>query len=506
MFSTTSLETSVLNAVVSSCKLRAEADATRRTQARRAAKVAAPLGSLAQPTQPDVHRKAREDRYEREEGGCKRLAIDDERMVPWSAPWVEPPYEPPTYEAPLLARFSNPGRSREERRAQGKERWADRPAPLDADLAEEVRGRTTYENGGRIVWDEAAQLPRNPRGRTGLAGRGLLGKWGPNHAADPIVTRLHPATNQLQMVAIERKDMPGQWAIPGGMVDEGELVSVAVKREFIEEAGNISESDEAKQAFVDAINHLFSKGGHVVYRGYVDDPRTTDNAWIETTAFHFHCPPELGDKLPLGAGDDANRAIWLDVNPATEERYANLYASHRQWVDRVAETIAPHERARQNNTERGYPARLAVPDEKVPWSGAWTEYNPEDYTDLSVLGNYEGGGAKRWADPPDPLRVERPSPAYGDEPASMAPSADANPVHATDLTADGIAKRLTFEGPITFDESRGGGYGRPHNPRGRTGLAGRGLLGKWGPNHAADPIVTRWHPATNKLQVVVVKR
>uniref|UniRef100_A0A493TA46 Uncharacterized protein n=1 Tax=Anas platyrhynchos platyrhynchos TaxID=8840 RepID=A0A493TA46_ANAPP len=30
---------------------------------------------------------------------------------------------------------------------------------------------------------------RNPAGRTGLTGRGLLGRWGPNHAADPIVTR-----------------------------------------------------------------------------------------------------------------------------------------------------------------------------------------------------------------------------------------------------------------------------------------------------------------------------
>ena len=27
-------------------------------------------------------------------------------------------------------------------------------------------------------------------GRTGMAGRGLLGRWGPNHAADPVVTRL----------------------------------------------------------------------------------------------------------------------------------------------------------------------------------------------------------------------------------------------------------------------------------------------------------------------------
>lgn len=30
----------------------------------------------------------------------------------------------------------------------------------------------------------------NPLGRTGLQGRGCLGRWGPNHAGDPIVTRL----------------------------------------------------------------------------------------------------------------------------------------------------------------------------------------------------------------------------------------------------------------------------------------------------------------------------
>ena len=32
-------------------------------------------------------------------------------------------------------------------------------------------------------------LPLNPKGRTGLQGRGLLGRWGPNHAGDPVVTR-----------------------------------------------------------------------------------------------------------------------------------------------------------------------------------------------------------------------------------------------------------------------------------------------------------------------------
>ena len=41
--------------------------------------------------------------------------------------------------------------------------------------------------------------------------------------------------------------------------------------------------------------------------------------------------------------------------------------------------------------------------------------------------------------------------------------------------------------------------GRPRNPIGRTGITGRGQLGKWGPNHAADPIVTRYDYSSEKL-------
>ena len=67
----------------------------------------------------------------------------------------------------------------------------------------------------------------NPIGRTGLRGRGLLGKWGPNHAADFILTRwLRNEMNGqqimnedsqkpiLQFLAIERL-RGNEWAIPG---------------------------------------------------------------------------------------------------------------------------------------------------------------------------------------------------------------------------------------------------------------------------------------------------
>ena len=48
---------------------------------------------------------------------------------------------------------------------------------------------------------------------------------------------------QLQMVAIQRRDTK-EWAIPGGMVDAGESVSVTLRREFTEEAGAIDDPEK----------------------------------------------------------------------------------------------------------------------------------------------------------------------------------------------------------------------------------------------------------------------
>lgn len=51
---------------------------------------------------------------------------------------------------------------------------------------------------------------------------------------------------------------------------------------------------------------------------------------------------------------------------------------------------------------------------------------------------------------------------------------------------DGKIDRTTFHGEYEIHDKY------PRNVAGRTGISGRGLLGRWGVNHAADPIVTRW--------------
>lgn len=187
--------------------------------------------------------------------------------------------------------------------------------------------------------------PLNPYGRTGLRGRGVLGRFGPNHAADPIVTKWKRDGNGevimskkglplLEMCIIKRHDC-GEWAIPGGMVDPGESVSQTLKREFTEEALNGNNSEE----LVKVLDEFFSpENGTEIYRNYVDDPRNTDNAWMETVAVNFH--DETGMKVgrfKLCAGDDAAHVQWIVLDASLQ-----LYANHKLFIEKVVENRKAH--------------------------------------------------------------------------------------------------------------------------------------------------------------------
>lgn len=214
-------------------------------------------------------------------------------------------YKPTFYEAPVLG--TQPP-------------WAD---PSDMKVALSQRQLTSYEPQ---QLKGAEGEPLNPKGPTGITGRGLLGKFGANFAADPIVTRLNPETGKLEMIAIVREDLH-QVAIPGGMVDPGEKVSGTLARELCEETlgkeehgGTTVQEQELQKMFERATP---------VFRGYVDDPRNTDNAWMETQAFHLHLTPEEASKLNLQKGSDAAAVSWKEV---TSESLGQMYGSHGAFV------------------------------------------------------------------------------------------------------------------------------------------------------------------------------
>ena len=65
----------------------------------------------------------------------------------------------------------------------------------------------------------------------------------------------------------------------------------------------------------------------------MDDPRNTDNAWIETVAVNFHDDTgEVFGKIKLCAGDDAGDVAWKELNSSL-----SLYASHIMFTKKVVE-------------------------------------------------------------------------------------------------------------------------------------------------------------------------
>lgn len=226
-----------------------------------------------------------------------RVEVPDEK-VEWNTEW--PSYSPTVYTDPSTK----------------NKPWADRDIGAAVFKWNQIDGKTDRRSHiGQYIIDSHG-YPLNPMGRTGLRGRGVLGKWGPNHAADPVVTRLHKG--ELQFVAIKRRDN-GEWAIPGGMVDPGEAVSVTLKREFTEEAlEGVTNKD---------IEELWKKGVEL-YRGYVDDPRNTDNAWMETVVVNFHDDGKLLECAEFKAGDDAVGVRWINANSSEK-----LYASHEHFIE-----------------------------------------------------------------------------------------------------------------------------------------------------------------------------
>ncbi|XP_069769197.1 ADP-ribose pyrophosphatase, mitochondrial isoform X5 [Narcine bancroftii] len=231
-----------------------------------------------------LHVKARSEGYPG--SGIRRFHVPDDK-VDWAVPWTN--YNPVDYTAPSVL---------------GQPPWADPPCRGKGDLNKLLKFNQLDGDVDRRShtgkYSRMNGVPRNPCGRTGLKGRGLLGRWGPNHAADPIVTRwkkeggktvIHSRSGNpiLQFVAICRKDNK-EWAIPG------------------------------------------------VYKGYVDDPRNTDNAWMETVAMNFH--DETGEsvaKFKFQAGDDAGAVKWMDI-----EEQQKLYASHTQFLHHVAKAKDAH--------------------------------------------------------------------------------------------------------------------------------------------------------------------
>ncbi|KAM4796298.1 transient receptor potential cation channel subfamily M member 2-like [Rhinophrynus dorsalis] len=245
-----------------------------------------------------------------------RYPVPDE-MVPWEVEF--PHYDPPFY----IAERNDRGDYDPQAEVTQKNR---RYNSLDGLL--DFRSSC----GKYMVQDG---VPLNPMGRTGLRGVGSLRWFGPNHSMHPVLTRwsmsvLGPSSRKssrkmLEVLVVKHEENE-LWALPGGTLGPGEQIpgklQTIIKEEYVPEFMNLLER------------------GREVFRGYLDDPRNTDNSWIETLAINVHLDSEEELYRLLQNLNELNSELSLRWQLL--DRRIPLYANEKEILHRTAEGHGAH--------------------------------------------------------------------------------------------------------------------------------------------------------------------
>ena len=227
----------------------------------------------------------------------QRISIDE---VPWVLDCLE--YDPPYHvDKSVLAND----------RTKRPDGWAD---PEDIDL---VKGEPRIQSA---KYSDEDGRPRNPHGRTGIEGRGLLGYWGRNLSVAAVSLKTSSETADTEIL-LGGKESERELALPNGFVLHDEGPEHAMGRVLERETGWDPLAEQ-----------------EVVFDGYTYDRRQTDHAWVESRAFLFHGPAE---EMPstFEPGGEFEEVGWWPLDADTVNRLPSDQARFvRESVTRLIET------------------------------------------------------------------------------------------------------------------------------------------------------------------------
>ena len=129
-------------------------------------------------------------------------------------------------------------------------------------------------------------------------------RWGPNHVATVVLTTMDEGRVKV-LCAIEEDEWIA--ALPEGFVKTSSTGTM------LESHWSCAFRTLSKAAFdhmtpeILELESAFYTHSCIVHTGVVDDPRNTDNAWIETCAVHVHVPEDVHL-------DVRGNVVWMDAD------------------------------------------------------------------------------------------------------------------------------------------------------------------------------------------------
>ncbi|KFD56035.1 hypothetical protein M513_03159 [Trichuris suis] len=200
----------------------------------------------------------------------ERIEVPEE-LVPWRQPFSS--YHPPYWTAPCSFRYCDPEvNSTLEIRFNKKDRGID-------------RRMVRRLNGVKVYYKVREGLPLNPLGRTGIAGRGYLPRWGPTHLVKVILVRKRHGHLKMEYLATKDK-LTFTDDVFSNFVDK--LSSRKLSQRVIDAVRNSSQYRNRSEV-AEKVLYKAEENAIKVVADTMPSPLDTDNAWIELSVYVIPC-------------------------------------------------------------------------------------------------------------------------------------------------------------------------------------------------------------------------
>ena len=152
---------------------------------------------------------------------------------------------------------------------------------------------------------DAYGFPLHPGGRTGMFGRGCNLKWGPNlyhHLLLTVCKNGH--------VYFLGQAGGGVVTLPSEIVKPNQ--NSLINTRALIRAELVYNLEPARETETETIIDSIFSSSRIVYEGYFDDEKNTDNAWLQTSVYHINIPAVHADLFNFkncGVG-------WVDCGSA----------------------------------------------------------------------------------------------------------------------------------------------------------------------------------------------
>ncbi|XP_003380892.1 putative nudix hydrolase 6 [Trichinella spiralis] len=142
------------------------------------------------------------------------------------------------------------------------------------------------------------KYPLNPNGRTGVTGRGVLRRYGPNYLVQILISRLMETF--FHFLSVNFSTHSFQRTVKFTFIPP-KLYDLLLK-----ELSKFYDPRHATYLLEKTFKHKVE-----LYRGFVADNRNTDNAWIEALTIEYNDPKYKGiGKIKLNPDTNPMRLKW----------------------------------------------------------------------------------------------------------------------------------------------------------------------------------------------------